>query len=184
MRASARAFPGTTVFSVLGMRRATVILPAVGSRDKKPVATVTLDFDERYRRRIKLFDDDGNDFLLDLAQASHLRDGDGLQLEDGKILLVKAADERVIDIRSVSAGEQSRIAWHLGNRHTPVQILSNGALRIRYDHVLKELVERLGADVCELAAPFDPESGAYFDNGQKTQGVENHAYGHGEKYER
>jgi len=159
------------------MRRATTILPAEEWRGQQASARVTLDFDDRFRRRIKLCDDDGLDFLLDLPEASHLRDGDGLKLEDGNILMVCAADETVLDIHCGSARNLSRIAWHLGNRHTPVQVLDTGSLRIRHDHVLKEMAEGLGAEVREKSAPFDPEPGAYAGEGQAHGHSHHHAHG-------
>ena len=90
-----------------------------------------------------------------------LRDGDLLALDDGRLVLVRAAPEAVLDITAADALALARIAWHLGNRHTPTQILP-GCLRIRADHVLEHLLtDHLGAAVTATTAPFDPEGGAY-----------------------
>jgi urease accessory protein len=147
------------------MRRSTTIAPAGSWPAEREVASVTLDFDRRHRRRFRLSDDAGEDFLLDLAHAAQLADGDGLVLADGGIVRVRAADEAVLDIVCGSAVENARLAWHIGNRHTPVQVLADGTLRIRDDHVLAAMIEGLGATVNRRSAPFDPEPGAYADVG-------------------
>jgi urease accessory protein len=143
------------------MRRCTTIAPAGSWPAEREVASVTLDFDRRHRRRFRLSDDAGEDFLLDLAKTARLGEGDGLMLEDGGIVRVRAAEEAVLEISCGSAAEAARIAWHIGNRHTPVQVLADGTLRIRDDHVLGGMIEGLGATVKRHTAPFDPESGAY-----------------------
>lgn len=95
--------------------------------------------------------------MIDLPHARHLQDGDRLVLEDGRRVLVRAASEPVLDI---AAPDLARIAWHLGNRHCPTQIL-DGLLRIRSDHVLAEMLRGLGCTLVERMAPFEPEHGAY-----------------------
>lgn len=127
------------------------------SHDGDAVDSITLDHEQRHRRRATLVSDGGLEFLLDLPQAAHLHDGTRLLLEDGRRIAVHAAAEPVLDIRSP---DLVRIAWHLGNRHTPAQIFSD-RLRIRDDHVLAEMLRGLGAEVTALSAPFEPESGAY-----------------------
>ncbi len=124
-------------------------------------ATVTLDYDQRHRRRIRLTADDGQAFLLDLERASRFEDGDGLQLEDGGYVRVVAAAEPVADLRCAAHLEAARVAWHIGNRHVPLQILEAGVLRIRDDHVIADMARRLGAEVTCSRAPFSPEPGAY-----------------------
>ena len=123
--------------------------------------TVTLPFEDRHRRRIRMTDDAGEDFLLDLADATRLADGDALVLEDGGAIVVRAALERVADLRCADAADTLRLAWHIGNRHTPVQVLPDGALRIAHDHVLVAMAEGLGAAAIERMAAFQPEGGAY-----------------------
>jgi urease accessory protein len=143
------------------MRRAVRVLAAGTWPAAEQVATATLAFDQRYRRRLVLNDDDGASFLLDLAQAAMLGDGDGLALEQGGIIAVRAAAEPVADVRATSTEQAVRLAWHLGNRHAEVQVLAGGCLRVRDDAVLIAMLEGLGACVERRPAPFQPERGAY-----------------------
>jgi urease accessory protein len=142
------------------MRRADHVHPAGEWPHQRARATVTLAYDDRHRRRVRLVADDGGDFLLDLAEAIVLREGDGLRLDDGAWLAVRAADEQVCDIACPTPEALARIAWHLGNRHLPVQII-DGGLRIRDDHVIVDMLRGMGAAVTRRQAPFDPEGGAY-----------------------
>ena len=142
--------------------RASSVLPA-GSWDGVAVDRVLIDFDRRHRRRIQLVTEGGRDLLLDLAQAVRLRGGDGLQTEAG-VVLVEARAEALLDIHAHDAAGLVRIAWHLGNRHLPVQMLG-GHIRIRADHVIAAMVRGLGGHVREVEAPFDPEAGAYAGDG-------------------
>jgi urease accessory protein len=121
---------------------------------------VVLDYDDRYRRRMAMTGKNGIAFLLDLPAPAGLHGGDALLLEDGRLIEVVAAPEALLEIRCSDAKQLGRIAWHIGNRHVPVQVLTS-ALRIRRDHVLAELAGQLGGDVVEIEAPFDPEGGAY-----------------------
>jgi urease accessory protein len=122
--------------------------------------TVVLDFDDRHRRRMAMTGTRGLAFLLDLEVAVALRGGDALVLEDGRLVEVVAAPEPLFEIRGSDPFHLVRLAWHLGNRHLPTQIMGK-ALRIRRDHVIEEMVKGLGARVIEIEAPFDPEGGAY-----------------------
>ncbi len=124
------------------------------------VDIITLAFLDRHRRRIRLVADSGEPFLLDLARAQRLGDGDGLELDAGGYVWVRAAAERVLEITADTPTDLLRIAWHIGNRHLPVQAL-DGCLRIRDDHVIAAMVEGLGGTTRRLEAPFDPELGAY-----------------------
>lgn len=124
------------------------------------VDRVVIDYDDRHRRRILLRTETGADLLLDLAQTVRLRDGDGLALDSGGVVHVCARPEKLLEIHAHEEGEMVRIAWHLGNRHLPVQLLDD-RIRIRADHVIQEMVEGLGGHVAEIDAPFDPEAGAY-----------------------
>jgi urease accessory protein len=125
-----------------------------------PADTVVLDFDDRHRRRMAMTGTRGLTFLLDLENAVALRGGDALVLDDGRLIEVVAAPEPLLEIRGHDPQHLIRVAWHLGNRHLPTQILPKG-LRIRRDHVIEAMVKGLGARVIEIEAPFDPESGAY-----------------------
>lgn len=130
-----------------------------------------LDHDHRLRRRIVLTTSKGAQVRLYEARPVQLRDGDGLKLADGSIVLVQAQLEPVLEITASSLGELVRIAWHLGNRHLPTQLLGD-RLRIRQDHVIADMVEGLGGEIVTLMAPFDPEGGAY-------AGGHDHGHGHG-----
>ena len=125
-----------------------------------PTATVTLTYDDRHRRRLRLVTDDGRRFLLDLPEVRVLRDGDLLALDDGTLVQVRAAPESVLDVTAPNPLALSRIAWHLGNRHLPAQIDAERIL-IRDDHVIVAMLQGLGAAVRRVRAPFDPEGGAY-----------------------
>ena len=126
--------------------------------------TMTLDRQSRYRRRLVLKTDAGCELLLDLAEATYLADGDGLLLDGGGVILVRAAAEDLLEIHAADAIALARIAWHLGNRHTPAQI-TGSAILIQPDHVLAEMVEGLGAHVHAVKRPFEPEGGAYGGHG-------------------
>jgi urease accessory protein len=134
-----------------------------------PADTVVLDFDDRHRRRMAMTGTRGLEFLLDLENAVVLRGGDALVLEDGRLVEVVAAPEPLIEIRGTDPHHLVRVAWHLGNRHLPTQIMPKG-LRIRRDHVIEAMVKGLGARVIEIEAPFDPEGGAYAGGGHAGEG--------------
>jgi urease accessory protein len=133
---------------------------AAGQWSGAPSDTVVLDFDARYRRRVAMTGVGGLAFLLDLPEASMLRGGDGLSLEDGRIVEVVAAPEPLTEIRAADGLALARLAWHLGNRHLPTEILPR-ALRVRRDTVIEAMAKGLGARVIALEAPFNPEGGAY-----------------------
>ena len=124
------------------------------------VDMVTLAYLDRHRRRIRLVAGSGEMFLLDLARAHQLVEGDGLELDGGGYVRVHAAPEPVIEIEAADRATLLRIAWHLGNRHLPLQIAGE-RLRIRDDRVIAEMVSVLGGRITRLDAPFDPEIGAY-----------------------
>jgi urease accessory protein len=129
-----------------------------------PADTVVLDFDGRHRRRMAMTGTRGLEFLLDLENATVLRGGDALVLDDNRLIEVVAAPEPLAEIRGSDPQHLVRVAWHLGNRHLPTQITARG-LRIRRDHVIEAMVKGLGARVIEIEAPFDPEGGAYAGGG-------------------
>jgi urease accessory protein len=139
-----------------------------------PADTVVLDFDDRHRRRMAMTGTRGLEFLLDLENAVALRGGDALLLEDGRLVEVVAAPEPLVEIRGADPHHLIRVAWHLGNRHLPTQIMAKG-LRIRRDHVIEAMVKGLGARVVEIEAPFDPEGGAYSGTGH-GHAHEDHAH--------
>ncbi len=155
------------------MLRAEKVIPA-GHWTGAPADTVVLDFDERYRRRVAMTGVGGLEFLLDLAEAAMLRGGDGLRLEDGRVVEVLAEPEPLAEIRAADPLALTRIAWHLGNRHLPTEMLPK-ALRIRRDAVIEAMAEALGARVIALEAPFNPEGGAYV---KAEGGAEPHDHAH------
>jgi urease accessory protein len=120
----------------------------------EPEDSVRLDHDQRNRRRMVYTTEGGRAILLDMQRPVHLRDGDLLRLGDGALVRVEAVPEALIEIHAHSTAELVRIAWHLGNRHLPTQLLpgsAGGTLRIRHDHVIAEMVEGLGGH-CEETA--------------------------------
>ncbi len=144
---------------------------AAGSWKQDAIDTVVLDFDDRHRRRIAMTGVKGTEFLLDLEEAVALRSGDGLLLDDGGIIEVIGAPEPLAEIKPMDANHAMKIAWHLGNRHLPVQFTTT-KIRIRRDHVIEEMLKGLGARVMWIEAPFDPEGGAY------AQAPHSHDHGH------
>lgn len=119
-------------------------------------ARVTLGYEARFVRRRVLVTDDGDSVLLDLPQATSLNSGDALELADGRLIEVVAAAEPLLEVR----GDLTRLAWHIGNRHTPCQVEPDRLL-IQRDHVLRDMLARLGATLAEVEEPFTPEGGAY-----------------------
>jgi urease accessory protein len=149
---------------IRAVKRASQVLRAGAWRAADASDRVVLDADQRYRRRIVMTGEHGDKFLLDLPEATALRDGDGLVLDDGAIVAVVARPEPLMEIAAGGTADQTavmaRLAWHLGNRHTEVQIVGD-RLRIRRDHVLEEMLIGLGAVLTPIEAPFEPERGAY-----------------------
>ena len=119
--------------------------------------TVVLDHESRFLRRKRLETTAGEAFLVDLEQTADLSQGDAFVLEDGRLIAVQAAEEPLLDIRGDGL---ARLAWHIGNRHTPCQIEADHLL-IRRDPVLEDMLPRLGATVRHVVAAFRPEGGAY-----------------------
>lgn len=146
------------------MIRATAVLRRAAVRPERAADVVTLDHDGRQRRRIALACEGGLELLLDLERPANLQDGDALKLEDGRLVLVRAAPERLHEITAETPLRLARIAWHIGNRHTPAEIRDE-AIWIEPDHVLAEMVRGLGAKVREVERPFAPEAGAYHGHG-------------------
>jgi urease accessory protein len=144
-----------------------------------PADTIVLDFDDRHRRRMAMTATRGLEFLLDLENAVTLRGGDALVLDDGRLIEVIAAPESLVEIRGVDPHHLVRVAWHLGNRHLPTQIIGKG-LRIRRDHVIEAMVQGLGARIIEIEAPFDPEGGAYAGGGHASE--HGHAHEHASEH--
>jgi urease accessory protein len=160
------------------MLRADKVIPA-GHWSGAPADTIVLDFDGRYRRRVAMTGVGGLEFLLDLPEAAMLRGGDGLRLEDGRVVEVLAEPEPLAEIRAADPLTMTRIAWHLGNRHLLTEMLPK-SLRIRRDSVIEAMAEGLGARVIALEAPFNPEGGAYV---KADGGAPESHHGHGHDHD-
>jgi urease accessory protein len=150
------------------VKRVADIKPVNGWDTTTAVDFVVLDAQDRYRRRVVFVGEHGATYLLDLPKPAQLRDGDGLLLEDGSIVRVTGKPEPLLEVSAESPRELARIAWHIGNRHTEVQLIGD-KLRIRRDHVIEDMLRGIGASLTFLEAPFDPESGAY-DHGDHQHG--------------
>jgi urease accessory protein len=158
------------------MLRATEIV-AAGSWVGAPADVVRLDYDQRTRRRMALTGVGGLEVLLDLAEAPVLRAGDGIRTEDGRIVAVEAAPERLLEIACSDERQLARIAWHLGNRHLAAEI-GPRTIHIRDDHVIADMVRGLGAEVRIVERPFNPEGGAYGRGGAVHGHSHGHSHGH------
>lgn len=153
------------------VKRALHVAPAGSWPAERAAGRITLPYDDRHRRRLRLTADDGTEFLLDLERAAVLRDGDGLALDDGAWIAVRAAAEDVLEVTAAAPGDLVRLAWHIGNRHIPAE-LSAGRILIRDDPVIADMLRGLGAVVAPARAPFTPEGGAY------AGGVREHRHAH------
>ena len=119
--------------------------------------TITLEFEARFLRRKRMTTDCGMAFMVDLAETVSLDEGDAFLVDDGRQIIIQAAAEPVMEIRHK---DLAKIAWHICNRHTPCEIRQD-CLVIRRDHVLEDLLIRLGTTLAKTEAPFNPEGGAY-----------------------
>lgn len=145
---------------------------------------VALTYEARLLRRRRMVSAGGREFLLDLPETLSVNDGDAFLLEDGTRIAVRAAPEALIEI----TGDLPRLAWHIGNRHTPCQI-EPGRLLIQRDHVLADMLARLGASLREIREPFTPEGGAYghgrtfghSHGGHERSGPDDEAAGHADR---
>lgn len=164
------------------MLRATAIVRKAAVKAERVADTVTLDHEGRHRRRVALKGDGGLDFLLDLDKAAILADGDAVKLEDGRLVQVKAAPQPLLEIRSENPLRLMRIAWHIGNRHTPAEITAD-AIYIEDDHVLAEMVRGQGGVVARVERPFQPERGAYDHECGPDCGHDHGHHGHGHHHD-
>jgi urease accessory protein len=161
--------------------RAVEILPPGKWPGSNAADRIVLTFDERHRRRLRYVACGGTTFLLDLPRAAVLHAGDGLRLEDGRIVSVEASPEQLVEVTAANAGALVRLAWHIGNRHLPAQLEPDRIL-IRDDTVIVNMLLGLGAKVTPVLAAFTPETGAYDSSGSAATQHENglaphHAHG-------
>ena len=144
--------------------------------------SVELAYDERKRSRLKVVLASGKEAGIFLARGDHLHGGDRLQTEDASTVVeILAAPEKLIEATADTPLLFARAAYHLGNRHVPVQIVptaNGGKLRFQTDHVLAEMVKGLGCVVTETEVPFQPESGAYGGNPGSHGGHHHHGHDH------
>jgi urease accessory protein len=164
------------------MLRAVAVVRKPAVKRERVADTVTLDHEGRNRRRIALKGDKGLDFLLDLDKATTLSDGDAVKLEDGRLVEVKAAPQRLLEIRAENPLRLLRVAWHIGNRHAPAEVLAD-AIYIEEDHVLAEMVRGQGCTATPVERPFQPERGAYdhdccHDHDHHDHDHAHHGHGH------
>lgn len=143
----------------------------------EPSVTLTLPLERRIKARLRVTLDDGRDAGLFLDRGPILRGGDLLVAEDGSVVKVVAAPEPVSVVRAADGLLLARACYHLGNRHTPLQIMA-GEVRYQHDHVLDEMMRGLGLSPEFAELPFEPESGAYGEHGS------DHAHGHGHSHGR
>ncbi len=156
------------------MQRVTSYLPA-GTPSSNPTGKVVLPHDLRHLRRKLLHLDNGDMVMLDLKEPVLFASGDMLVLEDGELIEVVAADEKLFEIKPKDRLHLIELAWHLGNRHLGAQIEDDRILILR-DHVIRSMLEGLGAEVNEVTEPFQPVRGAYHSHGSHSHG---HDHGHG-----
>ena len=157
------------------MIRATRLIRRDVLSDGEIVDRIVLDHGDRHRRRMAMRGVGGLAFLLDLPEVAVLEDGDALALEDGRLIWVEAAPERLLAIRAGSDHALKRLIWHIGNRHIPAEIAED-VVYIADDHVLAEMVRGLGGSAEPVERPFRPESGAY-------AGAVSHGHGHSHDHE-
>ena len=157
------------------MLRATSVIRKPAVKADKVVDSVTLDHEDRNRRRVALKGDGGLDFLLDLDKVTEVNDGDAVKLEDGRLVIIKAAPEKLLEITAENPLRLMTIAWHIGNRHTPAEITAD-AIYIADDHVLAEMIRGQGCAAKAVMRAFRPQKGAYHDH--STCDHPDHDHGH------
>lgn len=162
------------------MKRATGVI-AADHRHGRPIAdTVILDYAQRSGEPAAATSVKGNAIDIHLHGAPRLRTDDLLMLDDGSLVEVVAAPEPLIEVRAADVAALARLAWHLGDRHVPVQLLQN-RIRVRREEAVETLLAALGAKVTPIEAPFEPEGGAYtpppvHDHGHDHEHLHDHAH--------
>jgi urease accessory protein len=142
------------------MPRASSVIAAGHRRDRPVIDTVILDYAQRCAQKVAVTGIKGGTIEIDLHQPVRLRTDDLLVLDDGNLVEVVAAPEPLIEARAGDLAGLARLAWHLGDRHVPVQVLHNRVRALR-DGAIEALLATLGAKVTVIEAPFEPEGGAY-----------------------
>ncbi|GAA2838156.1 urease accessory protein [Aminobacter aminovorans] len=165
------------------MLRATKIIRADVTAGAQPFDVAVLDHDERHIRRRAIALSNGERVLVDLPEPVVLETGDLVLLEDNRTASIVAAEEELYDIRARDAVHLTQLAWHIGNRHLAAAISVDRILILR-DHVIKAMLEGLGATVTDILAPFEPVRGAYSGHGNHGHHHEHgHSHGHDHKHD-
>lgn len=166
------------------MPHATSVLAAARRHDRPVADTVILDFAQRSAQKVTVTSVKGATIEIDLHEPVRLRTDDLLVLDDGGLVEVVAAPEPLIEARAADVAGLSRLAWHLGDRHVPVQVLPN-RIRARRDAAIETLLGALGAKVAMIEAPFEPEGGAYASShGHDHHDHDHHGHSHHEHDDR
>ncbi len=144
----------------------------------QPAGTINLDHAGRHLRRKLVTTDQGEKIMVDLPEPVLFADGDRLVLEDGRNIAIVAAEEQLYEVRPGAACPLRHLAWHLGNRHLPAQIDEDRIL-IQRDHVIRAMLEGLGASIREVVARFQPVHGAYHAHAHSHDHSHGHDHAHG-----
>ena len=160
------------------MPRAIRVLSPADHHDRPVIDTVILDYAQRSTQKTIVNGIKGSTIEIDLNESTRLRTDDFLVLDDGGLVEVVAAPEPLIEVRAGDIGALSRLAWHLGDRHVPVQVLPN-RIRARRDAAIEALLTSLGAKVTAIEAPFEPEGGAYKSHAHDHDRAHSHHHHHG-----
>ncbi len=158
------------------MQRVTSYLPA-GTPSSHPTAQVKLPHDLRHLRRKLLHLENGEMVMLDLKEPVLFANGDMLVREDGELIEILAANEKLFEVRGRDRAHLIELAWHLGNRHLSAQIEEDRIVILR-DHVIRTMLQGLGAMVLDIDEPFQPARGAYHSHGGHSHGHDHHDHGH------
>ncbi|MGO6904556.1 urease accessory protein UreE, partial [Rhizobium ruizarguesonis] len=151
-----------------------------GTPSSHPIAQVKLPHDLRHLRRKLLHLENGEMVMLDLKDPVLFANGDLLVRDDGELIEILAADEKLFEVRGRDRTHLVELAWHLGNRHLAAQIEEDRIVILR-DHVIRTMLQGLGAVVLEINEPFQPARGAYHSQGGHSHGHDhdhNHDHGH------
>jgi urease accessory protein len=159
------------------MSRAIGVLSPAEQGSRPVIDTVILDYVQRSTQKIAVTGIKGGSFEIELSTTTHLRTDDLLVLDDGRLVEVVAAAEPLIEARAADLPSLARLAWHLGDRHVPVQFLPN-RIRARRESGVESLLTSLGAKLALIEAPFEPEGGAYASHGHARDRSHHHGDPH------
>jgi urease accessory protein len=167
------------------MPRASSVIAAGHRHDRPVVDTVILDYAQRSTQKVIVTSVKGGTIEIDLHQPVRLRTDDLLLLDDGSLVEVVAAPEPLIEVRAADISALARLAWHLGDRHVPVQVLPN-RIRVRRDGAIESLLVSLGTKIAMIEAPFEAEGGAYVQREDPARDHNHdhpHEHGHSHKHD-